>query len=181
MALTHDTSDKTEDVAPLGFGLVTNTHDVPFHRSIKVLVMEPVEVKPTARQFAAPAHDTPTRVDTSAPPTFGLVTADHADPFQRSITVVEKRVPPTAKQLVGLPHETELSPASGGPAGFGLVETDHAGAATAGAAAATITPATSATEAVTQTNNRPIERRADPSPASRLMPIPPLRPTARAP
>jgi hypothetical protein len=173
----HDTEFNTARVVPLGLGLAMTDHVVPLNLSTRVCETDPVTEKPTATQVAAAAHETPARADRSTPATLGLVTADQIVPFQCSINVVEKRVAPTAKQLVGLPHETELSPPSGGPAGFGLVETDHAGAAPAGTAAATITPATSAAEAMRQTNDRPTERRADPRrPASRPMPIPPLRP-----
>ena len=111
----HATAWRALVVAPDGFGLVTIDHAVPFHRSMSVLVVEPVVENPTATQFVADVHLTErSRLD-AAPATLGVDCSAHVEPFQRTATV---RVPafdallvlasPTATHIVVV-HDTECS------------------------------------------------------------------------
>jgi hypothetical protein len=93
----HATAWSALVLAPEGFGLAVIDQDVPFQRSISVLVVDPVVENPTATQFVDEVHLTDrSRLDV-APATFGVDCNAQLEPFQRTATV---RVPALAAVLV---------------------------------------------------------------------------------
>jgi hypothetical protein len=89
----------------------------------------PVDWKePTAMQPVVLVHATLVSVANVRLPGFGLTASDHAEPFQRSMSVFGLApvvTSPTAKQLVVLGHETLAKLLTPAPEGFGLETTDH--------------------------------------------------------
>jgi hypothetical protein len=113
VALEHETAFRIVELAPAGLGLGITDQLPPFHRSIKLFVVVPVEYEPTAKQVLTLAHATPFREATMlAGSTLGLGWVAHAVPFHRSrsgrVTVPPKELP-TAKQLVVDGHDTARS------------------------------------------------------------------------
>ena len=115
VALEHDTEVK----APGKLGFETTDHCAP-----QCTINEPV---PTAKQFAAPGHETPVKY-LPAGVRSGVLTSSHTDPFQRSTSgwsTPSTVARPTAQQSMAVGQSTsarELGP----PIAFGLGTTDHA-------------------------------------------------------
>ena len=124
----HETAASWVNSDPAGLGVDRIVQVVPFQASARVTVLPPppdgVE-DPTAMQAVALAHETPTRLLSLEPATFGVGTMLQMVPFQLSASVVD--VPPTgslavptAMQLVGDGHEIASRLLYRPPAGFGV-------------------------------------------------------------
>jgi hypothetical protein len=74
MVDVHDTPFKTLAVAPLGLGVICNSHGVPFHTSAKVAsVPELFMYLPVAVQAVDDKHDIPYRLPALDPEGLGVV------------------------------------------------------------------------------------------------------------
>jgi hypothetical protein len=95
VGLVHDTSKRLALFEPLGLGVGTVDHIVPFQRRAKV----PEPFDPTATQLAVAGHATARRLfDVSDKP---LVTA-HTEPFHFSTNTRSESPAPTAVQFEAL-------------------------------------------------------------------------------
>jgi hypothetical protein len=73
---------------PVGLRLVID-QVVPFHCSISVLLSKFAVVElPTAKQLVVLGHAMPSRAASTTPLGFGVLTIDHAVPFQCSTNVL---------------------------------------------------------------------------------------------
>ena len=108
----HATLLSRLEVAPVGLGLVTIDHVVPFQRSMSVFVVVAVSELPTAMQLVTAAHFTPDSRLAVAPGGLAVVTVAQNAPFQRIANVLAPRTP-TAWQLVA--PEQEIPDSAPGP------------------------------------------------------------------
>jgi hypothetical protein len=106
VVLAHATPYRMTAFVPVGLGLVTIDQLVPFQCSTNVLVPEPLDEKPTAKQLVVLGHETPYKTTKFAPVGWGLATIDQLVPFQRCSKVDAAGPLLTAKQLVVLAHDT---------------------------------------------------------------------------
>jgi hypothetical protein len=74
--VAHDTPDREASTAFASFGLATIDQCDPFHRSSQGRRLWPVLNVPTAKQLAAPEHETPDNKLARAPEGLGLDTTD---------------------------------------------------------------------------------------------------------
>jgi hypothetical protein len=122
----HDTPFRKLLAAPLGFGVVSSVHALPFQPSAIVVVPPASESYPTAVQTVGDGHDTELSELLVLPAGFGLDCTAHAAPFHISTNVnvvvpVESKYDPTAVQADDDVHETPLRPAPLAPPGNGTV------------------------------------------------------------
>ena len=117
VGLVHDTPFRVDEDEPLGVGVATVDHVVPFQWRANGAA----PFDPTAMQLAAAEHDTARRCfDVSASP---LVIV-HTEPFHRSTSTRSVSPLPTAVQFVAVQQETASSDAFW-LGGFGLGTIDH--------------------------------------------------------
>jgi hypothetical protein len=83
-AVVQETLRSSENVDDAGLGVVSIDQVVPFQRSAKVVVVEPLRDQPTAVQAEVEVQETPEKPAVDAPWGFGAVTVDQVEPFQRS-------------------------------------------------------------------------------------------------
>ena len=140
VAVGHETPVNHACGAPAGAGAVTIDHAVPFQRSMNGVRDGSSPDHPTAKQSAAPEHDTSTILGGSGVAGAAIGTKLHAEPFQRSAASWRGKpavLAPSARHVVGAGHVTAVSESAGGASGLGFAATVQLGAALAGGMATT--------------------------------------------
>ncbi len=103
----HDTALRSTLLWPVGLGLGTMAHAVPFHCSVKLALPE----VPTPMHIVTAVHDTPLK-NPPLPGSAGVVWRDHVVPSHfiatGAYTPPPKKAWPTAIQPVAPMHETPV-------------------------------------------------------------------------
>ena len=115
----QDTLDNPLAVLPRTTATLCVVQFVPFHRSARGTVLDPVKNEPTAVHAFGAVHDTPLREGSDPPPGIGVLWMVQLVPFQASAQIWPV-AEPTAVHAVAALQDTSLSWLVVEPAGLGV-------------------------------------------------------------